>query len=155
MAKKKTKKKIKTKGLFDHLNAVYTDQSVEYWEKLTDKECKTYSTFLINRFISMNWDYVEIVNIFQQFAGIVEGRDSYLFYSNLLPRGRQYHKYIKPRPKNDSWAVETVAKHFEVSQDEAYSYVQIYKQTAEGKERLKNLLALYGTDQKTINKAVK
>lgn len=143
------------KNLFSHLNAIYTDQSTEYWEKLTDKERKTYSTFLINRFISMNWDYVEIVNIFQQFAGIVEGRDSYLFYSNILPRGRQYHKYIKPRPKNDSWVVETVAKYFEINQDEAYSYIQLYKQTIEGKEKLKKLLSLYGIDSRKINKAVK
>jgi len=147
--------KKKSKGLFDHLNAIYADQRVKYWDELNDKEKRAYSVFLINRFISMNPDYVEVVNLFQRYAGVVKPRDSYLFYSNLLPKKRQYNKYIKPKPKNNSWVVETVAKHFEVSQDEASQYIQIYKQTDKGKQELKKLLSLYGKDSRNINKAVK
>ena len=76
------------KKLFDHLNAIYLNQSPQYWESLTEAERKSYSTFMINRFLSMNMNYIEIVNALQEYYGSIGPRESYLFYSDLLPKGK-------------------------------------------------------------------
>lgn len=147
----------KTKGLFDHLNAIYLNQSPKYWDNLSETDRKSYSTFMINRFLSMNMDYVEVVNALQLYYGSVGPRESYLFYSDLLPRGKQWNKYVKGKKPTgyDDWLLELVAQYYEVSQSEAEAYLDLFYLTGEGKESLRNLLEKYGTDPKKIKKVVK
>ena len=45
--------------LFDHINAITTIQDPKYFDKLTDEDLKTWSNFMINRFLSMKPEWVE------------------------------------------------------------------------------------------------
>ena len=57
---------------------------------------KTFSPFMINRYLSMGEDFLPLVNHFQNYVvqtmphGIV-----YRFYCDLLPKKKMYLKYIK------------------------------------------------------------
>lgn len=143
------------KGLFDHLNAIYQNQSTDYYDSLSDEEKKTYSVYMINRLISMNPDYIELVNEFQKISSVVSGRESYLFYSKIIPKRRQFNKYIKSSKKSSlsEEVVKLVAKHFMVSEAEAEGYVKLYLKSDDGIENLISLLKSYAWSDKKIKKA--
>ena len=147
----------KRKSLFDHLNAIFTDQSVDYYDSLSVEDRKTYSIYMINRLVSMNMDFIEIVNEFQKFWEVVKDRESYLFYSQCLPQGKQWNKYIKPKveKKHEEWGVKLVDLYFEVSKMEAVDYIDLFMAAPEGKARLKEIFETYGIEPRKIKKVVR
>lgn len=147
----------KVKGLFDHINAIYQDQSLDYWDKLDESDRKTYSTYMVNRFLSMNMDYIPFVNAFQKYNGEVNNKISYLFYSQLLPRGRQFNRYIKgsKEEKYEAWAIDLIARYFGVSLREAEEYIGLWLQSKEGTEEFKQVLTAFGVEPKKIQKVTK
>lgn len=142
----------KPKTVFDHLSVIYENQNINYWDNLSSSDKKTYNSYLINRFISMNRDYVEVVNEIQKYP--IENRESYLFYSQILPKGRQFNKYIKAAKADsyEKWALELVSKYFQVSLREAYTYMEIFYMSKEGKEELREICENYGINPKEIKK---
>lgn len=152
---RKATKSEKRKGLFDHLNAIYLNQSVDYFDKLSPEDRKSYSSYMINRFISMNHNFVEVVNELQQYYGSIGSRESYLFYSQLLPRGKQWTPYIKGKETtHEDWLVELVRSHYEVGSREAEEYLELFLATEQGRDSLRALLESYGTPLKLIRKVV-
>ena len=144
------------KTLFDHLNQIFDKQKVTYFDELDESDQKTYSIYMINRFVSMNPDYLPVVNEIQQYWGQVGPRESYLFLSQFLPQKKQFNKYIKSQKEKsdyEEWVLELVAKHFSISTTEAYDYLHIYYGSLSGKEELRMLLEGYGIDPKKIRKA--
>lgn len=144
------------KNLFDHLSQIYEKQNIDYWNQLDDADRKTFAPYMINRFISMNLDYVPIVNEIQQYWGQVGPRELYLFYSQLLPKKRQFNKYIKgskDATEYEEWVVELLCKHFSISTSEAEQYLHILYSSLEGKTYLRELLEGYGIEPKKVKKA--
>jgi hypothetical protein len=155
MARKKSvsteEPKTPTKGLFDHINEIYQSQRKDYFSTLTDGDKKTYSNYMVNRFLSMNIHQLPLVNEIQKYN--LPPEIHYLFYASTVPRGRQFNKYVKSKSedKYEKWLVELVAKHYTISQDEAIFYLDIYYE--QDKPALKVLCEKYGVDPKTIKKA--
>lgn len=143
------------KTLFDHLNAIYTNQSVDYFDTLDDADKKTFNVFMINRLVSMTPEYAGIAAQFARFFGLVGPRETYLFYSQILPKGKQYSKYIKAekQEKYEEWLVKLIAMYFRASEAQAVTYLELCYQTAEGKADLKSIATKFGTDPKKIKKA--
>ena len=150
---------VKRKTLFDHVNAIYTDQSVDYYDNLSVEDRKSFGIFMVNRFISMGMDFVEIVNEIQKHWGIVKERDVYLFYSQILPRGKQWNKYIKAKGakerKYEDWVLKLLALHYSVSQTEARMYFETFMKDSEGQEALKEIFEAYGVEPRKIKKVVR
>ena len=79
------------------------------WDEYTEDEQKKFSPFIINRWLSMDKDFIEIVNIFQKYAiGTLEPREVYKWYCDILPRNfitmeRIYKANAKPGSKDGSW----------------------------------------------------
>lgn len=144
----------KAKGLFDFVNAVTADQSTKFFDELSDGERKAYKTsrYMMHRFLSMNASYAPVVNILQKYTTMPE-RAHYLFLTNILPKGKQYNKYIKGErdEKYESWLVDIVAKHYHISTTEAIQYIELYYHS--NKSALKELCQMYGADPKLIKKA--
>lgn len=143
-----------SKSLFDFVNAIYTDQSSEFFDGLSDHEKKTYknSRYMINRLISMNPVYAPIVNAVQQYQTIPD-RQHYMFLTSMLPKGKQYSKYIKndKSEKYEPWLISLVAKHFTISEKNALEYIEIYY--LHDKDALRNLCRMYAVDSKLLKKA--
>lgn len=155
MGRKKTASATpKKRGLFDHVNSIFADQSIDYYDKLSEADKKTFSNYMVNRFISMNWNYVEVVNELQQYYGEVGPREVYLFYSQILPKGRQFNRYIKANKERqyEDWLVGLVGNHFSVSHREAEEYLDIYMATVDGRQQLRALMELYGIELRLIRK---
>ena len=148
---KKAEVSEKGKELFDFLTAVTADQSMQFFDGLndTDKKKYKYSRYMLHRFLSMNVNYAPIVNELQKYPSIPD-RAHYQFLTNILPRGKQYNKYIKGSKdeKYEKWLVELVAKHYQVSKVEAITYLEIYYN--QNKNGLRELCEMYGISKKEL-----
>ena len=107
---------------------------------------------MMHRFLSMNVNYAPIVNALQKYPTIPD-RAHYQFLTNILPRGKQYNKYIKGSRSSlyEDWLVELVAKHYQVSKVEATTYLEIYY--TQNKDGLRELCEQYGIDKKQLKQA--
>lgn len=142
------------KKLFDFVNMLQQDQKMDSFDNLTDDEKKRYKTsrYMIHRFLSMNPAYAELVNLIQLYPEVPE-RTHYQFLTKVLPRGKQFNKYVKPGRKKEyaNWLVDLVAKHFLVSKYEAEEYLDIYY--SKDKKGLRELCEKYGVDKKLLKQA--
>lgn len=139
------------KTLFNHVDAIYVDQRLDYFATLSGADRKTYSPYMVNRFISMNPHQLPLVDEIQKYT--IPQETHYLFYATTVPRGKQFNKYIKNRKdiKHEPWLVELVAKHYGVSRLEAVTYINLFLE--KDKEALKNICRKYGIEESVIKKA--
>jgi hypothetical protein len=146
--------KDKSAGLFDHLKQVKSKKDPDWWENLSESGKKSWSTFMINRFLSMKMEYVDIVNELQPYVQHMEDCDVWRLYMELFPKDGRFYKYIKGKKGSDfpDFLVKLVADHFSVSRKEAENYIKIYLSTQQRKEKLIDLLNAYATDENKIKK---
>jgi hypothetical protein len=140
--------------LFDHIKAITQFQDPKYWDKLDESDRKTWSNYMIFRFLSMEPEWVETIADLQPYLQEVPPKALYLSLIDFLPKSRKFLKYMKPATadKYEPWLVELVAKHYEVSMLSAETYLKILYCTKQGKERIKELCEDYGTETKVITK---
>ena len=125
----------------------------KHWNDFTEDEQKSFSPFIVNRFLSMDKDFIEIVNMFQQYSiGTLESKDVYEFYRNLLPKGKRFNKYIKGKKekKYEPELINVLVNYFNCSKLHVIEYLELMS-----KEELKFILELYGTEPKKVRKYIK
>jgi len=142
------------KSLFDHIKAVTQFQDPKYWDKLEDDDKKTWSNYMVHRFLSMNPDWIEVLSEIQPYTQVLEPKQLYLALIGILPKGRYYLKYTKGKKseKYESWLVDLLINEFMCSTKEAEDYCEILYSTKEGKENIKYICDKYGIDKKQITK---
>ena len=143
---------IKAKSLFDHIKQITDVQNPNYWDDISDEDKKSWSNYMVNRFLSMKMDWVDIVNEVQKYQ--MEPEMLYKVYTNIFPKGKQWLKYIKgdKKMKYPKWVYDIVAKHLQVSMREANDAVEMYEISAGGQAELADILGKYGIEQKEIRK---
>ena len=143
---------VKKKSLFDHVNQVTAVQNPNYWEDISDEDKKTWSNYMVNRFLSMKSDWIDLVNEIQKYP--LEPKELYKVYTSILPKKKQWLRYIKGDKKMDypKWVYEIVAKDMQVSMREAVSAVEVYAMSTGGQSELADMLLKYGTEDKEIRK---
>ena len=141
-------------SLFDHIKQITNVQNPKYWDTLEEADKKTWSNYMVLRFLSMKYEWVETIAAVQPYLQEVPPKAMYLALIDLLPKGRHFMKYMKAKTadKYEGWLVELVAKHYEVSKLEAEDYLKILYASRTGKERILQLAEDYGTDPKIIKK---
>ena len=144
---------IKKKSLFDHIKEVTSVQKSNYWETLSDDDKKTWNNYMIHRFLSMKMEWVELVNELQKYN--LQPKELYKLYTNVLPKGKQWLKYIKGRNEmaHPNWLVNIVSAHEEVSKKEAVDMIEMYYLTEGGMLELGQLAQKWGVEPYKIEKA--
>lgn len=156
--KTKTKKSNtlgpKKKTLFDHINHLRGAKSENYFDTITDEDKKTFVNYMINRFLSMDMELVEVIDELQKHSVGLKPKDYYRVLREVVPPSRSFHKYIKSakEEKNNSDLIDLVASHCEVSKSHANEYIDLFKSTENGMNELKELCARYGKESKEIEK---
>jgi hypothetical protein len=142
------------KTLFDHINAITQDKNPKYWDTLEDADKKTWSNYMILRFLSMKPEWIELIADIQPYIQEAPPKAMYLALIDLIPKTRAFLKYMKPASadKYEGWVIELVGRKYEVSLTEAEEYVHILYQTNNGKQHIKEICEMYGTDPKQITK---
>ena len=54
----------KKKTLFDHINHLRGKKLPNYFETLTDEDKKTFVNYMVNRFLSMDMELIEVIDEF-------------------------------------------------------------------------------------------
>ena len=136
--------------IFDWLNQITLHK--QPWDSFSEEDHKSFNTFIINRFLSMNEDWIEIVNMLQQYTIGMESKDVYNLYVNMIPKGKQFLKYIKGKSdkKYNKELIKTLCNYFECSKLEVIQYMDFLS-----KEQLKNTLVMYGKNKKEIKALLK
>jgi len=125
----------------------------KHWDDFTEDEQKKFSPFIINRWLSMDSEFIEIVNYFQKYAiGTLESREVYKWYCDILPKGKRFNKYIKGKKdkKYNKELLTILVKHFECSNQHIKEYLEFLS-----KEDLTNILTKYGLETKKIKRLIK
>ena len=152
--KRNTKKSlVKRKSLFDHIQAITVVQSPNYWEEISDEDKKSWSNYMTHRFLSMKMEWVELVNELQKYS--LQPKELYKLYTNVLPKSKQWLKYIKRRNQMayPNWLINIVANHEQVSKKEAYEMIDMYMLTEGGMLELGELAQKWGIEPKRIEEA--
>jgi hypothetical protein len=142
------------KTLFDHIKAVTQEQDPKYWDKLDESDRKTWSNYMIFRFLSMNPDWVGMVAQLQPHLQEVPPKACYLALIDLLPKTRAFLKYMKAKGEDsyEKWLVEIVSRHYQTTQIQSEEYLEILYNSRKGRERVKELSEIYGEEPKLITK---
>ena len=125
----------------------------KHWDSFTEDEQKKFSPFIINRWLSMDKDFIEIVNMFQKYAiGTLKPREVYKWYCDVLPRGKRFNRYIKGKKskKYDKDLINVLYNYFECSKLHIEEYLEFLS-----KDDVKNILEKYGIDSKKIKRLLK
>ena len=144
----------KPKTLFDHIKAITQEQNPKYWDTLEEADKRTWSNFMVHRFLSMNPDWIELLSEIQPLTQTLEPKQLYLAMIGLLPKGRYFLKYVKGKgvDKYEKWLIELIIQDFQCSSREAEEYCEILYSTKEGRENIKYICEKYGVDKKQITK---
>ena len=145
------KKINKPATIFDHLANITWKKTT--WNSLNESSQKSFSPYLINRWLSMRMELIEIINQLQKYTiGLLSHKDTYRLYHGLLPAQRTFAKYIKGKKedKYDKQLVSQSADHYLISKSEAIEYVELMP-----KDSCSSLLSLYGYTEKEIKKMLK
>ena len=125
----------------------------KHWNDFTEDEQKKFSPFIINRWLSMDKDFLEIVNYFQKYSiGTLEPREVYKWYCDMLPKGKRFNKYIKGKKdkKYNTELIDIMVMHFECSKSQVKDYLDLI-----AKDELIDILEKYGMNEKTIKRLLK
>jgi hypothetical protein len=144
--------KVKRKNLFDHINAITAHQHPNYWDEISAEDKKSWSNYMVNRFLSMKMDWVEFVNEVQKYP--LKPKELYKVYIDILPKKKQWLKYIKgdKEMKYPIWVYEIIAKHLQCSLREASDAIDVYELSAGGQAELADILLKYGIEEKEVRK---
>jgi hypothetical protein len=142
------------KKLFDHLTALTAEQDPNYFDKLTEEDIKSWSNFMINRFLSMKPEWVELIASIQPLTQTLEPEQMYKLYINILPKGKQYLKYTKGKAedKYEQFLIELIKKEYDCSERQANEYAEVLYSSREGRENIKYICEKYAIAKKEITK---
>lgn len=142
------------KTLFDHIKAISQDQNPKYWDTLEESDKKSWSNFMIHRFLSMNPDWIEVLSEIQPYTQTLEPKQLYLALIGIIPKGRYYLKYTKGKgeEKYESWLIDLIKQDFQCSKKQAEEYCEILYSSREGRENIKYICEKYGIESKQITK---
>lgn len=140
--------------LFQHLNQITAIQSPNYWETQTAEDRKSWSNFMVLRFLSMEPDYTEIISDLAPAVQTLAPELLYQVLIGILPKRRVYLKYVKGSKddKYEKWLMEYVIQHFECSSQQATDYLDILYGTEDGRKTIVRLCEMYGVDPDKIKK---
>ena len=150
MAKKSTNT-VKAKTIFQHLSGI--KEKKESWESLSEMDKKSFTPFIINRWLSMNMGLLPIINVLQKYTiGLLSARDVYKVYLDFLPKQKTFDKYIKgsKSSKYNKEVLEYLSKWYGVSQREVTEYLEILP-----KGDVMDILMKYGLTEKESKKLLK
>ena len=123
---------------FDHIKNLHTKK--KNWDEFNDEEKKNFNVFIINKALSFNPNYLNIVNLVQKYsAGQITQKEVFKIYFNLLPTKFRFYKWIKSKnEKKDKEKINNLAMYFECSTKEAKDYLTLLD-----KKTINNILKNY------------
>lgn len=135
--------------IFSWLKEIFINKSP--WSTFNEEQINELNPYLINKFISMNNKYIELVN-FLQTVNYQDKEQYYKICCNLFPKDYKYYApYIKKKANNTNKDLNLVlSKYFECSTLEINDYLDMLE-----KDYILDILNEMAIDDKQIKKLLK
>jgi hypothetical protein len=107
-------------NIFDHIKNITTTKGPYLGDE-------GWNNWMINRYLSMDPEYCEVVNLVQKNTWQMKGEYLYNLYKDLIPQQYKFLKYIKASKKSDYKKddIYAVKVYFEVSEKQAKEYIDM------------------------------
>jgi hypothetical protein len=136
------------KNVFDWLKEINSTKS--HPDTFTNQDWDIWNSYMIHRFLSMNPDYIELVNEVQSLPPSNK-KQIYSIYREYIPKNNKWSKYVKSSSKEfDKDLVLQLKKYFNVSVREVKDYLKILD-----KKEVQSILSKQGLEEKEIKKLLK
>ncbi len=147
------KSSVKKKSLFDHINQITAVQNPNYWEEISVEDKKSFSNYMVNRFLSMKPEWIDLVNELQKYN--LKPKELYKLYTNVLPKGKQWLKYTKGKSdmKYPEWLINIMRNSDESSRREAIDAIDMLMLTEGGMMELGETARKWGIEERKIHAA--
>jgi len=132
------------KNLFEWLNEITFKKTPI--NQIEEEAWNKWNSYMINRYVSMNKDYVHLANLVQTFPP-KDKKQLYSAYRQLIPKKKVWLKYIKNQSQPNKELLEILSKYFESNSREVEEYLKILD-----KNEIKSILVSMGFDDKEIKK---
>ena len=134
-------------NIFDWLNEISYKKSP--WSSFSGDDKDNFNSYMINRFVSMKSDYIDLVNIIQKYT--IPKSVLYNYYCKTIPKSRTFFRYIKPKKSNiNKDLLNILSKHLQLSKREIKDNYNLI-----GKDFKIELLTNLNMDNKQIKKLLK
>ena len=146
-----SEEKKKAATMFDFIDGV--THKKKDWSKWSEMDQKSFSPFMMNRFLSMRMELTELINEFQTYTiGLLRPKETYRLYHEILPNNKAFAKYIKGKSedKYEKGLVDQIAEHYQVSKTEATDYLDLMD-----KMQCERILTMYGYSEGEKKKLLK
>jgi hypothetical protein len=136
------------KNVFDWLKEINSTKS--HPDTFTNQDWEIWNSYMVHRFLSMNPDYIELVNEVQSLPPSNK-KQIYSIYREYIPKNNKWSKYVKSSSKEfDKDLILQLKKHFNVSIREIKDYLKILD-----KKEVQSILNKQGLEEKEIKKLLK
>jgi carbonic anhydrase len=136
------------KNVFDWVKEINGNK--REWNLFSNAEQELFNSYVIHRVLSMNPDFIEIVNEAQSLP-LTHKKQIYSIYREFIPKNNKWFKYIKSNtkePNND--LVLKLKDYFKVSIREIKDYLKILD-----KKEIQSILNKQGLEEKEIKTLLK
>ena len=134
-----------TFGWMPHINTKKTPI-----DEFSDKDWDMFNSYVIHRVLSMNPDYLELVNEVQKLPP-QNKKEIYSIYKEFIPKNNKWSKYIKSTTKTKSKELISYLKdYWECSNKEALEYYNLLD-----KSEIVSILNSIGLNKKDIKQLLK
>tara|TARA_B000000475_G_scaffold9416_1_gene8495 strand:+ start:4094 stop:4507 length:414 start_codon:yes stop_codon:yes gene_type:complete len=109
------------KNIFDWLKQINSIKSDP--DSFSDKDWELWNSYMIHRFMSMNPDYLELVNEAQKMPP-QDKKQIYNIYKEYVPKNTRWNKYIKSNfKKHNTQLLDILSNYWECSKTEVKEYL--------------------------------
>ena len=119
-------------------------------EEISEESWDKWNSYMINRYVSMDIRYIELVNYVQTIP-YDNKQQLYNVYKEMIPKQKTFFKYLKvTKRKTNLQAIDYVVKHFECSLGEAEEYMDLLREHG-----VRGILYRMGITDKEADKLLK
>ena len=136
------------KNIWDWLKQINSTKADP--NSFSDKDWELWNSYMVHRFLSMNPDFLDIVN-FVQIINPQNKKEIYSVYREYIPKNNKWSKYIKSKVKQSNKdLVEHLSSYWECSSKETKEYLEFLDADEIGR-----ILMSIGLNNKEIKTIIK
>ena len=119
-------------------------------DSFTDEDWSEFNAYMVHRFLSMNPDFLELVNEVQSLPP-TDKQQIYSIYREYIPKNNKCHKYVKStvKPRNKD-LIQYLTNYFQLSTREIKEYINLL-----GDAEISRILSNIGLEPKEIKLLLK
>lgn len=132
-------------NIFDWLKEINYKKSPV--DSFTDKDWDEFNAYMVHRFLSMNPDFLELVNEVQSLPP-TDKQQIYSIYREYIPKNNKWSKYVKSTVKQrNKDLIQHLTDYFKLSTREIKEYLQFL-----GDKEVMKILSQLGIEDKEAKK---